>query len=303
MNAAVATAAQTTAAELGWHPIGDNRWEGPGGEIVLIEIMVITPEWAQEMLYGGGKKEVRNFRDQNPREVAKLKDQLVNDLWRFNGATIVFDSDGCNRDGQKRLQACIDTGIPFVSIVVWGVDGDADLTMDTGEKRTLGQFLKHAKEKNYTTLSAAINWLWRIDNNKELWTIGCSTREGIAMLHRNPSLRDSVAATWLARTYVPQGLATAIHFACARKAPTEADKFFELIGTGVNLIDDDPIMRLRRRMDEDARSKTKLKTAEIAALIIIAWNYWIAGRTIKFLRWRAVGPAAQPFPKIKFPNE
>lgn len=167
------------------------KWIGPNGEQVALEVRRITPKWAKEMLCGmNGGKENRNFREISPREIRKLEGELTSGAWVLNGATIAIDDDGYVRDGQKRLQACINTGVPFDAVVVWGIPTGADLTMDLGQKRSLGQYLKRDGEKGYNTLSAALAWLWKIENSRELWGIAPPLREARDVLDQHPGIRD-----------------------------------------------------------------------------------------------------------------
>lgn len=70
-----------------------------------------------------------------------LETVMNNGEWILNGATIVFDIDGVLMDGQHRLRACIDTNTTIDSVVVRGVERVAQMSMDTGKKRRLADYL------------------------------------------------------------------------------------------------------------------------------------------------------------------
>ena len=46
---------------------------------------------------------------------------IAEGMWKPDGNTIKFDSDGNLIDGQHRLEACVQADKPIVSLVVWGV--------------------------------------------------------------------------------------------------------------------------------------------------------------------------------------
>lgn len=285
-----------------WKHMGGTRWSGPDGRVYSIEPMRITPEWANEMLNGNdGNKESRNFRRSNDKKVKKLASDMLAGRWKFNGAAVVIDDDGYPRDGQKRLEACIQTGVSFDAIVVWGIADGADLTIDTGEKRTVAQYLKYQGERNCTQLSAALTWLWKIQNNKELWADTPSTTEALLLLEENPAIRESVNVGMRVPKNCPESISAVVHYLCSRHDKGKADRFFDQLAKGTALAEDDPIRRFRDRMAD--MGKAKLPPSERAALLIMAWNKWVEGRGVRCLKWASIGPTAQPFPKITLPNK
>ena len=64
--------------------------------------------------------------------------QMENGKWELNGEPIIIARNGDIMDGQHRLWACIECGIPLTVYVVRGVDMDTFHTLDTGSKRSTG---------------------------------------------------------------------------------------------------------------------------------------------------------------------
>ncbi len=275
------------------------------GRFVFARLMEIKPAAAERWLdaYGG-----QNFRRMNGRYVNQFTDHFNDGTWRFNSATVAFNLQGPQLlDGQKRLKACALSGKSFVSLVVLG-DFDP-MTIDTNQVRTLAQFLENQQVPYGNVVAAATVWLWKIENNREANTnVGVGVRQLLEVFYRHrDGLLAAIHATKGAghRPFMPpHSMVAVVHYLASLKTPKTADDFYGKLLTGVGLGDNDPILLLRNRMLKESDSKYKLPGTEKMALIIIAWNKWSAGETVKVLKWAPVGPAAQAFPKLlSIPNQ
>lgn len=95
--------------------------------------MEVTPDIAAEML----------ARNADNRQLRTIKvSQLVSDItsgrFAFNGETIIISRDGELNDGQHRLAAIVQAGLPVVTNVTFGVERDTRMTVDSGAARTAG---------------------------------------------------------------------------------------------------------------------------------------------------------------------
>jgi len=100
----------------------------PVGSIV----MNITPKVADYILYNlnkGNRTMKRNAITQYVRD-------MRNDKWLNTADPLKFGSDGLLKDGQHRLQACIEANRPFTTHVAFGVPPESFHVMDTGTKRS-----------------------------------------------------------------------------------------------------------------------------------------------------------------------
>lgn len=276
--------------------MASQKWLVKGAE-VRVDLVLITPEMAADWLnrFGG-----RNFRRVTPDKLRQYTDTMKRGGWRFNGATIVFRSDGTMADGQKRLAACVASGVPLLTFVFWGID--EDMTYDIGERRTLTQFFQQRGEKYACALATAIRWLWRIEADAELWNNASSRIPYAALVQfldeQHPALCDSLPATVAVDDVVPHSMAAVVHYQAARAGlRQEADRFFHMLRTGADIAPGDPILALRNRLLERRTSIESIDTVSRMALLILAWNSWLQGRTVKNIFWRRVGPKAMAFPK------
>lgn len=129
------------------------RSERLGG--LYCEVIKFTPELAELILKNLGS----NNRPLRSRAVAKYAEFMVNDDWTLTGETIAFSDRERLRNGQHRLAACIRAGVPFETLVVFGIDDKAFDVIDSGTKRTGGDVFATAGVPYYAITGKAMRWL------------------------------------------------------------------------------------------------------------------------------------------------
>lgn len=267
---------------------------------VSVTIERITPDVAREML----KLNVAN-RDRKREPIAKA---IKDGEWTLNGATIVFSDDNVLLDGQNRLFACVDTGEPIDSIVVRGISRAAQVSMDTGMKRSVADYLKMRGYVDYSIVSSVGAALYRAD---------CF---GVEKAFRKPNLDEVTVKGTLA--FIEGNYAERICplVTMARKVSKKYPGFNT--GTSGVLMDEfrksgDENMRdfferlvandasvssialLSGRLTANSMSRVgKLPQHVIAALTIKAWNAYIMGSDMKQLKFSAGGANPEAFPII-----
>src|SRR5437868_14550451 len=85
-----------------------------------LQVMTITPELAQEWLDRGGTN-----RKITRRRIDAMTAAIQRGEWRLTGEAIKLDDEGRVRDGQNRLHAIVQAGIPVRSVVARGISEDA----------------------------------------------------------------------------------------------------------------------------------------------------------------------------------
>jgi len=86
------------------------------------KVELITPEMAKAMLE-------QNHEHQRPVKRKRVENYIAdmkNNTWVLNGETIVVADDGSILDGQHRLMAVAEAGIPISMLVVRGVEKEVD---------------------------------------------------------------------------------------------------------------------------------------------------------------------------------
>jgi hypothetical protein len=265
----------------------------PGPE-VFSEVMLVGPDLARQWL----EKNARN-RPVRKGRVEGYAREMAAGRWKLTNDAVAFDAELNLVNGQHRLWACVKAGVPFRTLVLYGVDPSAYDAMDRGGRRTGGDDLAVRGESNWHTLEAARKLLWRYRQGK--LGVGAGkppAHELDEVLERNPSLRDAVSKSFRTRTLLTAALAAFLRFAFAEKSPADAERFFDDLQAGTGLEAGDPLLILRDQLMRIRAGKGRLPDVEVLALVIKAWNARRAGRKLRHLSWRSDGPAAESFPEI-----
>ena len=145
----------------------------------------ITPKQAQKYL----EDNVENNRPVSDRHVAVLARDMKSGNWVQNGETIKFNGTGALLDGQHRLWACTEAGVPFTTAVARGVPSLDDV--DRGRPRTMSHILAMRQVKNAVKVSVALRTIWRWENtNWRSAQIVPSTRESLELLDAYPIIEE-----------------------------------------------------------------------------------------------------------------
>lgn len=104
---------------------------------MTFEEVLITKEMADAMI----ARNTANYRKVNWNIVHKYARTMEQGLWKCNGEPIIFDENGLLKDGQHRLLAVLESGVPVKMLIVRGVDRDIN-TFDEGGGRTAAQRAK-----------------------------------------------------------------------------------------------------------------------------------------------------------------
>ena len=93
-------------------------------------IETITPARAAEMLASN-----TNNRPLRRALVESYARDMAAGNWKLNGETIIMGRDETLLNGQHRLHACVMANVPFTTLVVYGIERDAVMAMDSGANR------------------------------------------------------------------------------------------------------------------------------------------------------------------------
>lgn len=263
---------------------------------VRIEEVLVGPQMARELLQGNVHN--RTLRETVWRRYAR---DMAAGLWVFNGETIKVSADGGLHDGQHRLRAVVEAGVTIRMIVVYGLADEAQETVDRGLGRNIADALRLRGEKNANVLAGAICQAVVLGSpipgrEAEFWP---SSRQALAFLDANPSIRDSVHATYTAATSLraPQTTFAALHFLFAAIDPEDAEAFFDRLNTGAGLAPDSPILALRETLLREWTAPRRMRRHRLQALCIKAWNAYRRNQPVRQLKWKTGGAAPEAFPR------
>ncbi len=248
------------------------------GNGVTARLMEITPELAESWL----KKNPRVQRNMSQAEVDMLVRGIATGEWLFNGATIVFGSDGRLYDGQHRLAACVKSGKSITSLVVYGVDKAAFASMDVGRARRPADALRTEGFAYVNQINAACQTLYRYEHNLPLRSQGrrsirLSPAEILLIVKAHKGLEDcGRRANPLGKVVHNTGVTTAAMWLFERKSKEASAEFFAKLASGENLEKGSPILMLRNKIMPE-----RLDYATLAHMMFQAWNTFRAGETFR----------------------
>lgn len=285
------------------------------GRTVTVEN--VTPELAHKYL-----SSMPNNRRVRHRVVKELVAAITTGEWFPTIEPIHFDIGGHLRNGQHRLTAIEQTGATLEMLVVRGATEDEIDAIDTGNRRIPGDVLslRHGVADGDTT-AAALKFLFNYEhgwmpagsgrsmlNNHDMgvyFTEHPAIVKSVQYVNETPSLRKLGSKGTMAFCHY---LITQATYRVDIDAGREdrGDKFFHCLEREIYDGNNDPIYRLRERLYRAKNSygsgKERLTVADVAALIIKAWNMWVTGKTITRLAWRNYGDNPEPFPKPLSPK-
>ena len=231
--------------------------------------------------------------------------------WLYTGDPIRFGSDGILIDGQHRLAACVESGIPLVVDIIKGLDPNIQLVIDSYAGRQAAQQLaikgkRTGESRPNLTSCCAIAQLLIIHERYGIQRLNnpmskATRAEVISRVQVDPSIAESahIVCCPAMRQLGPISIAGFCHYIFNRQDPTAAELFFTELKTGENLSRDNPAYLMRERLLQNRMSKAKLMNLDIIALYFRAWIQYRSGKTMKILKaWRRDGPASEAFPEI-----
>lgn len=244
-----------------------------------------------------------NLKNRKPKP-AKIKKYAADMMrgWGLTGDTIKFGNDGFLKDGQNRLAASVRVGKPFVSHAVFGIDPNEFLRMDIGKNRTGADVFHIAKIPHPNHAAAAVRWLLILTSenpsnrgaqfsNEELYEAYREKFDGDRIEH---SIKHALRVR---RFGHPVGPLAALHYLFRERDAEKADAFFEEWDTGRVKKVRAPTKALQLALQaEAAKANNRVHENVRNALIIKAWNAYVARRTVSKADMRHA--LVDPMPKI-----
>ncbi len=227
--------------------------------------------------------------------------------WVLNGETIKIGKDGTLIDGQHRLMAVVKADKPIDAVIVRGLDNESQETIDTGARRRLADVLFMTKTPHNTTVAAATRWSWFLDRfgaPRASVATNPSQSELIEHLRKNPGLVEAAVLGVQAghsTLRMTGSTAATLWYHMGRIDAKLRDEFWRQL-----LENEAPkgsaIYALRESILKDLGRPHRMSVTHRTAIVIKAWNSWLAGETRDYIMWRGNGPAPEPFPVLQGPD-
>lgn len=252
-------------------------------------------------------------RKPKPMTIDLISKALLLGEWDFNGEPIKFDWNGVLLDGQNRLHAIAAAGVAVPVLIVEGLRPEAQITMDRGAKRSLGDILELQKEKSSTNLAATLTLIHVTERggNRNQPANRPTDGQALRLLGEHPEIRNAVKHGHRVRNKIP--LSVTIISTCwyyfSKLDEEDTRDFWNAVATGYHLptnneeekepravrIDTGPYL-LRRYLNAE-KGRREVPQFVKHAIVIKAWNMYRSDARGKLLTFRGgARPDAWPEP-------
>jgi hypothetical protein len=265
-----------------------------GDQIATLGQLISSPPTNSRVIEFGPKLAEYVLTELNPNnrpmkggKIKKYAADLANGQWGLTGDTIKFGTDGFLKDGQNRLAACVRVGKPLTSHAVFGIASELFARMDIGKNRTGGDVFAIAKISYAGHVSGAVRWLLILKGSNPGDRGAQFSNEELLTAYREQfdaeRIEHSVIAALAVRKtcHHPVGPLAALHYIFSEHDPKKADAFFDEWASGRTKKARAPARALQTRLVEiSASSNNRVHENVRNALIIKAWNAYVAHRTV-----------------------
>lgn len=176
-----------------------------------------------------------NNRPRKSSKIIQYRSDMQADNWSLTGETVKFGTDGFLKDGQNRLAACMQAGVPFTTHAIFGIDPATFHHMDTGKNRDANDVLSIMGVKNAKHVSLTIKmilaWQRNMTRNKTSVT-NQEVKDAYLKRFDVDLLQESVkwADTVYKQTRFPRGhIATTYYMAVENGRRAEIEAFLEAL--------------------------------------------------------------------------
>lgn len=271
------------------------RSQGPGAasayDGVTVREVDVTVDLCREYLAQNGPKgRNRSIRPGHVRDLARV---MKHRHWLPNGKTIKRTSNGDLLDGQHRCRAGIAADTGFRSLVVEGLDPDCFVTLDLGQRKTLGARIRAGGDKSGTQINSVCTIFWRIAHGLVGGEPTAVEAERI-YLNDKEAIDRSVAFAKCnkMRDTLDVSIAAAMHRAFCMHDEALADAFVTTLATGYMLDAGNPIHKLR----EELKRKNGSLDSHVRKVraVMRTWNAYVTNQKPRDLQLVVEGETKYP---------
>lgn len=274
---------------------------------LAISVEMVTPDMARAWLERSEGQVIN--RPLSRQRVIQYAAAIRRGEWQLTGDSIKLDSEGRIRDGQNRLTAVVESGIPIQSLVVRNVTEEAFDVMDSGKGRGAPDVIAmHGLPNRFATAAVARTLLlierYGRPEPKSLFSHPEWVPSAVEQVRYVEAHRDEITLGLHHAERVRKirfngglGLWGSVFVLLMRTDKLALELFADSLVSGANLPKNSPILRLRNlAMNPRNSQQSKAGREILMAIIIKCWNAWRLGQDIGTPYFRTEGRNAEDFP-------
>ncbi len=220
------------------------------------EVVDVTPSIAESWLSknDGNRKLAKAY-------VSRFAQDMRNGSWQVTGDAIKFDRNSRLIDGQHRLRACVQSGVSFRTMVIYGLEPELQMVIDTGKPRTGADVVSMHGLPNSSAFHATMRVILAekvgLPPSAGGSQISVTHTDLLACMKKHPKLDlyvfrpgtfpRGVALGWV--SYINYVLSTILNEQDA------AQSIATVLKTGVPAYSGDPVQMVRERMLATAKTR------------------------------------------------
>jgi hypothetical protein len=233
----------------------------------------ITPELAQHWLTFNTSN-----RELTAAKIEQFRADMERGYWNDDGATIRF-AYGKLLDGQHRLKALLLAGVTLRMLVVFGLDSEVQVTIDTGRSRTPRDILSIEGLEPWSarTLGSAIHAIIAYEGGMPMYSPKVFTNRDVRNYYlENRGRLD--ATVYAINTFprrhptIPFARLMVLHYIFSKRDRDAAERFFDAFVYGAGLLKTSPIYHLRERLTNDLLDGKTKSAYDQYHYFVKTWN-------------------------------
>lgn len=263
-----------------------------GHSLMQTDIRIVTPEEAASIL----TKNTRN-RPVNATRVALFETYLRNGEMQLTHQGVAISSSNVLLDGQHRLIAIVNTGIPAKLMITTGLPDSVFSVLDTGAKRTAGDILGINGAVQCSTMAAGIRLYILYQRIPELMWNGQNASQiarttSISKVYNDDKDGWTHAATIaranrLTKIITPGPMSCLIYLAMDFEYSLQyLEEFLFKLKSGYDLCMYNPILAYRNKMINSGELRQQEKLADYIKL----FNAYTTGQQLKIFKSQQYPP-------------
>lgn len=244
-------------------------------------LMTITPEVAKSFyVQSAGNRPI------SPQRVDMFAKYILENKWVVDGSPLKFDEKGNFIDGHHRVLGIVKSDRAVQAMVTYGLPSLAMQTIDTGRARTVGDQLAIANIRDANLKAAVAGVILSLESKNPAYDQRVVDKIAqFEMAANHQFFNTKITNTRYKKYRDLLGNAKAIfaaHYLIDNQFPTQADRFFDVLQTGMPILtQDETIINIREALMRLKNNRHLVRNFAMAAGLIRAWDAWRQGKIIK----------------------